>query len=657
MWGCAPREGRAVSSLTLRPRVLIGAAIWLGALILVVAAGCASAPPTPAPSLFPTAPPTGGTLRVAMDLAGYEDRESHSDDHSNTSWSSAWDPQVTFTSYDPFELFRCCLLRNLLSYSGHSVQLGGAELRPDLAATLPTISPDGLTWTFNLKPGIHYAPPMADKEIVASDFVRAIERTLRPDPTWTDPTTPAPPFGQTAAQYMDVISGASEFSAGKAESISGLETPDDDTLVIHLIEPTGDLSARLALPAFAPLPPGAADGHDMGYGQYLVASGPYMTEGSDELNPSLPAAQQPTVAGYVPGDHLFLVRNPSWDRSTDALRSAFVDRIEITNMADPDTLTSAIQADNIDVSLSTNLSDPQLASLRSDNASARRVHVIPGLISKYINLNLAVPPFDDIHVRRAVQLATDKRGIDDLVAPGSIVQNHVVPDGLENGLLDDYSPYGTGGDSGNLAAAKAEMAQSEYDSNHDGVCDNQVCQDIAMDVPFQPPNDQAAATFASDMAGIGLQLVPSVADEGEFYGPLVDPSQHMPVGFDSGWSNDYFGAANWFAPLAMAAEIGPTGGANFTLVGATPTQLTQWGYSVTSVPSVDDRVSQCDGLNGADAFGCWSRVDQYLMQRVAALVPLATDQPSRLVSPSVTTFDFDASLALPALAQIEVAHP
>jgi peptide/nickel transport system substrate-binding protein len=590
-----------------------------------------------------------------MDLAGYEDGESHADDNSNTSWSTAWDPQVTFSSYDPFELFRCCLLRNLLSYSGHSVQLGGAELKPDLAAALPMISPDGLTWTFSLKPGIHYAPPMADKEIVAADFVRAIERTLRPDPTWTDPTTPAAQFGPIAAQYLDVIAGASDFSAGKAASISGLETPDDVTLVIHLLQSTGDLGARLALPAFAPLPAGAADGHDKDYGQFLVASGPYMIEGSDALNPSLPAAQQPTVTGYVPGDHLYLVRNPSWDRSTDELRGAFADRIEITNVADPDVLTSAIQSDQIDVSLSTNLSAPELASLRSDKAWAPRVHSIPGLISKYINLNLAVPPFDDIHVRRAVQLATDKRAIDDLVLPGSTVQNHVVPDGLENGLLDGYSPYATGRESGDLAAAKVEMAQSPYDSNHDGICDNQVCQNIAMDVPFQPPNDQAAATFAANVAGIGLQLVPDVAPQNEFYGPLVDPTQHMPVGFDSGWSNDYFGAANWFAPLATDAKIGPNDGSNFTLVGATTTELTQWGYSVTSAPSVDSNVAECSALSGADAFGCWSRVDQYLMQRVAALVPLATAQSSRLVSSSVTSFDFDSSLALPALAQIEVA--
>ncbi len=66
-----------------------------------------------------------------------------------------------------FELFRCCLLRTLMSYNGQPTSEGGAELRPDLADGLPEVSPDGLTWTFRLKPGIRYAPPFADREIVA----------------------------------------------------------------------------------------------------------------------------------------------------------------------------------------------------------------------------------------------------------------------------------------------------------------------------------------------------------------------------------------------------------------------------------------------------------------------------------------------------------
>ena len=94
--------------------------------------------------------------------------------------------------------------------------------------------------------------------------------------------------------YYSAIKGFDAFAAGDADSISGLATPDDSTLVVTLNSPTGDLGYRLAMPASAPIPPlpgdpkarlGAATGHDANWGQFLVATGPYMFEG-------LPAAER-----------------------------------------------------------------------------------------------------------------------------------------------------------------------------------------------------------------------------------------------------------------------------------------------------------------------------------------------------------------------------
>jgi peptide/nickel transport system substrate-binding protein len=589
-----------------------------------------------------------------MDLAGYESDWTN----PKTGTDFAWDPQATWDAH-PFELFRCCLLRTLLSYNGHSIRGGGAELRPDLAADLPSISADGLTWTFQLKAGLRYAPPMADREIVAGDFVRALERAIRPDPFHSiDPsTTPYPSFTPYASFFFDVIAGASDFAYGSASSISGLETPDDHTLVIHLVKPTGDLGARLALPAAAPIPLGATDGHDTGYGPFLVASGPYMIEGSDQLNPTLPADQQQPVSGYVPGDHLDLVRNPSWDRAADLLRGAFVDRIEISNLADYDALMTAVQSNQIDVSLDTDLETADVSRLRADSAAASRVHVAPALQAEYIYLNLAVPPFDDIHVRRAVELATDKKTLSQLIAPGSTVQNHAVPDAFENGLLSDYDPFATPDDAGNPDAAKAEMAQSVYDSNHDGMCDSTVCQHIIVPVRNDSPDVTTAfQDFATDLVPLGIQLdlVPPGPEGAIGYG--ADPNNHAALTFAVGFQSDYFSATDWFELLATGAAIGSDTGFNVSLIGATSAQLTSYGYTVTSVPSLDERIATCSGMNAPDAFSCWSGVDQYLIERTAAWVPIATDQVARLTSQSVTSFDFDASLAMPALGQIEVAH-
>src|SRR5439155_7649283 len=88
---------------------------------------------------------------------------------------------------------------------------------------------------------------------------------------------------------------------------------------------------------------GVADGHDEGYGRFLVASGPYMIEGSERLDPSAPAGEQEPVSGFVPGKSLILVRNPSWDRGSDDLRGAYADRIQITMGGTPDQAASKIE--------------------------------------------------------------------------------------------------------------------------------------------------------------------------------------------------------------------------------------------------------------------------------------------------------------------------
>ena len=122
---------------------------------------------------------------------------------------------------------------------------------------------------------------------------------------------------------------------GRPNEIAGLKAIDDYTLEMTLSEPTGDLGWRMAMPATAPIPPngnaplGAAEGHNANYGRFLVASGPYMFEGSEDLDFSVPADDQEPVAGYIPGRSITMVRNPSWTEATDDLRAAYADSIEI----------------------------------------------------------------------------------------------------------------------------------------------------------------------------------------------------------------------------------------------------------------------------------------------------------------------------------------
>jgi hypothetical protein len=135
--------------------------------------------------------------------------------------------------------------------------------------------------------------------VTAQDFIRAMEREAR-----GECSTGGYSF------YYSTIEGFDEFVAGEADSISGLEAPDDSTLVVRTSTPTGDLPFRMAMPAAAPIPPlpgdpdapfGVAAGHDDNYGRFLIGTGPHMFEGTDQLDFSLPPEDQDPVTGYDVG--------------------------------------------------------------------------------------------------------------------------------------------------------------------------------------------------------------------------------------------------------------------------------------------------------------------------------------------------------------------
>src|SRR5207248_8757637 len=108
-----------------------------------------------------------------------------------------------------------CMSRTLYSFNGRSTDEGGSVLHPDLATGPAEVSGDGMTWTFHIKRGLHYAPPLQHVEITAGDFIRAIERILTPAPKALQQYT-GPLLGGPVAQSLSIIEGAADFSEGNA---------------------------------------------------------------------------------------------------------------------------------------------------------------------------------------------------------------------------------------------------------------------------------------------------------------------------------------------------------------------------------------------------------------------------------------------------------
>ena len=419
------------------------------AVLAIVAAACSSSgtPETSTSASAGSGIQPGGTLNLAQ----------------TSDVNSAFDPQKEYYQVS-WSYFKCCLLRTLLSTKPVPIDDGGGDIQPDLAAALPTVSDDGLTYTFTIKPGVMYSPPLQDVEVTAQDFIRALERESDPKAS-----SGGYPF------YYSVIEGFDDYGAGKADSISGLSAPDDHTLVVKLTEPAGDMTWRFTMPATAPIPPnpsdpkavlGVAEGHTTNYGRFLVATGPYMWEGTEALDFSVPASDQEAVSGYVPGRSMILVRNPSYDPATDGLRPAYPDRIETTIGGDTADLYNKVDTGDVDYVVDVHPPANVLQEYSTNPDKQPYLHTYPTNGNYYISMNLGVPPFDDIHVRKALNWVIDKAGSIQLsggALTGS-VEGHIFPDGLINNELKDYDPYATADGHGDLEKAKAEMAQSKYDT-------------------------------------------------------------------------------------------------------------------------------------------------------------------------------------------------
>jgi peptide/nickel transport system substrate-binding protein len=586
--------------------------------------------PSGEPSSIGTAPRSGGTLRVAAP--------------SGELMGSGLDPQWGFPSNA--ELFRCCLLRTLYSYPGLPTQDGGAVLRPDLAAAMPTVSRDGLRWTIRLQAGLRYAPPFADVEITAADFIRALERTARTD------------FDVFGYALPSVIEGFYDFAAGVTESIAGLEAVDDRTLRIRLVRPSGDLAAQLSLPHAAPIPPvdsgarlGAAEGLDESYGAFLVSSGPYMYAGSEEVDFSLPPAERRPAEGF--GASLRLVRNPSWDHATDPLRKAYADRIEVVGMRSERNALRRLRTGDADVWLA-QAPPKEVERYENDPQLADRVHVHATNWAVYLSFNLALPPLDDIHVRRAINLILDKATIAKEARGTSIGRSgtpagHILPDSFANNLLVDYDPYRSPNHRGDVAAARREMASSRYDDDGNGRCDDPACEELRL--PDLGNLSPVAKVVARDLSRLGINISIEEVDPETYFGEMASPDQRIHL-FLNGWLSEYLNASTFFVPLFYGPSISEDDNLNHSLIGASPAQLRGWGYRDIAVPSLDDEIEICLALVGGSQVPCWAEADQLLTEDVVPFAPLLTTRITLLTSERVTAYAFAQSSFMPALDRI-----
>jgi ABC-type oligopeptide transport system substrate-binding subunit len=153
---------------------------------------------------------------------------------------------------------------------------------------------------------------------------------------------------------------------------------------------------------------------------------------------------------------------------------------------------------------------------------------------------------------------------------------------------------------------------------------------------------------------IGLTLDDKQLERGTMYNQCNDANSHHALCAGPGWGKDYADGVTFGEPLFTSAGLWESC-CNYSLLGASPDQLAEWGYDVAEVPSVDDMEDECAALDpGDERFQCWAEFDRFLMEEVVPMVPYLFDNSVDILSANIVNYSFDQFAGLAAFDSLAV---
>ena len=329
------------------------------------------------------------------------------------------DPGVTSNSFASPFLTNC--FEGLVTYNSDS------ELAAGMAQDW-TISPDGLVYTFNLRKDLKWSD---GSPLTAEDFVYSIQRVLKPE---------------TAAQYVKMVTGyienAEEIYDGTAEADTlGVKALDDTTLEITLTSPAPFFLDILSMAVYAPVQKATVEANG---DRWTLSPETYVVNGPFK------------ITQMNMGESVVLEKNPEYYGADDVA----LEKLTFRYIRDQATALSAFESGEIDGLMSVPAAD--LARLKAESDD---IYTVPMYATTYYLLNMTKPPYDNVLVRKAINLAIDRQAIIDNVLQGGAQPAYslVAPGYAASGTSyeDGRGTYGLSPNA-NSQEAKRLLAEAGY---------------------------------------------------------------------------------------------------------------------------------------------------------------------------------------------------
>jgi len=577
----APRPQTQARAISRMLRIAAPAAIVLACALLLGACGSSGSSSVSANGVQTpkTEAQSGGKRGGTLTVLNHEDFEDI-------------DPGIAYFVIDYQAVY--ATQRPLFSYKPNTF----AEASPDLASGPAEISPNAETIAVHIRHGIHFSPPV-NREVTSADVAYGIERGANPNV--------ANPYFES---YFSSLVG---FKSADGGPIAGITTPDPYTIVFHLDQPDAAIvSEALVLPLSAPVPEEYAKKYDARkpseYGDYQVATGPYMFKNNSE--------GKVLGIGYQPGKSATLVRNPNWNPATD-FRPAYLDQININIGGD----TNVIGRQVLEGSDMVQNDTPAKTIVQLAYEKFRsQLEISPGSGTRYIAVNNKQGPFANINLRKAYWAALNRVAMNK-GAGGSLVadvQTHFIyPEipGFEDaggypGPKADYNEH----PEGDMAVAEKYMRLAGYPSG-------KYTGSQTLQVVGSTDHPEEAEIANSTLRTLGFKTKLSLVDQSVMYSKYCGvPAEEIDVCPDVGWVAD-------FGDPQAVLDV-PFNGKNII-----PSGNNNWGQ--VNDPTINAAMDKAEQIVGREPREkAWAAIDRELVADAAA-VPYAFSKEPLIESKDV----------------------
>ncbi len=454
-----------------------------------------------------------------------------------------------------------------------------SQVIPVLAASLPTVSADGKTYTFTLRTGVNFSDGTPFNAAAVKFNYDRWKAYTKGDL-------------QDNAYYYGAVFGG----FGADSNIVTVDAPNDTTVVMTLKQPQSNFLLAQTLQVFgiqsptalqndkADTTPLSNNNYAQGKGTSMVGTGPFIFK------------------EWVPGDHVLVVKNPNY---WDTANAAHVDQITFKPFGDQTATLQALQSGGVDLAFAISSADIATAQ----GAGLTIIDRGPSCNLGYLGMNQTLLDksggnptptiYTDKNVRMAVAQALNKQGYIDALygGQGKVADSFMSPSTIgykaENLPTYDVTKAKAALAAANLSADKLKI-DLYYPSN--------------VSRPYMPDPKNEAQAIAQDLTAIGFTVTLKTIDwKAGYYSTMNNGQEAL---YLLGWTCDWAGADNFL----VTAFFGYSGGK--------PAKA--FAYKNDAMNTLFGQALQAPTVDAANAF--WGQA-QDLIAADMPMVPIVNSTP------------------------------